>query len=118
MNTFGTKYPALASLILLVANLSKDFAQPNETDLQKIEGSFGLIPQILSFIPQSASLGTEIGAIKSSPEDMIAGVEMLVTDLSFTSEKATLIINAAFPLGEQIIALIPSFKNLSTAIKA
>lgn len=118
MNSFNSKYPSVAALILIFANLAKDVSAQGETILQKLEASFGLLPQVISFIPQAGNLNSEITALKASPEDMVIGIEMLVNDLGFTSEKAKLIIESAFPLAEKIVSSLPDAKNLIAAIKA
>lgn len=116
MNSFKSTYPALAGLILLVADATKQLFVGGETLLQKIEGEAAVIPDLISFAPQAGNLSAEIAKLKSVPADLEAAVEMLITDLAFSSDKAKAIINAAFPVAESVVAIIPQAKVLVEAI--
>jgi hypothetical protein len=116
MGSFASKYPAIAALLAIMSSGVQSAEVPNETIVQKLEGSIGMIPQILAFIPQVSAIGSEIAALKSSPSELEAGAELLVSDLAFTSEKAKAIIAAVFPLADSLIALLPQVKALASAI--
>lgn len=118
MMNFAASYPAFAALLSLVANLVQDMEAPNETMLQKLEGSIGLVPVVLAFLPQASLLGPELVAIKASPLALEQGAELLVTDLAFSSAKAKAIIAAAFPVAEAIVGMVPGVQALAAAIKA
>ena len=118
MNSFKSKFPAITALLLISAAFAQDFAAQGETVLQKLEGSVAIVPQVLAFVPQASQLGAEASALKASPTDIEAGVEVLVTDLAFSSTKAQAIIAAVFPLAESLAGLVPQAQALVAAIKS
>lgn len=118
MESFKSKYPAFVSLLALVSALAQDLSAQGESMVQKLEGSISLVPQALAFIPQASLLSAEVDALKASPADLEGGVELLITDLSFSSEKAKGIVSAAFPLAESLVSLVPQAQALVAAIKA
>lgn len=118
---FSEKYPASAALILLIATSLKDAVaalQPGEAILEKISGFSNLAPGIISFIPLAGSLSAEMVALKLNMGDDVLAVEMLVSDLSFSSDKAKNVIAAAFPILENIAAMEPSVVALVAAVKS
>jgi len=117
MDSFKSKYPAFTALLALAAALAQDVAAQGETVLQKLEGSIALVPQALAFMPMASGLGAEVAALKAAPTDIEAGVEVLITDLAFSSDKAKAIIAAAFPLAESLVGLVPQVESLVKAIK-
>lgn len=116
MDSFKSKYPAVVALFVLVAAFAKDLAVAGESVLQKVEGELALAPQILQFYPQASQLGPELTLIKESPTDIEAGIEVLVTDLAFSSEKAQAIITQSFAVGEWIVAGVAPLEGLKAAI--
>lgn len=118
MNSFKSNYPVFSALILLVADFAKNLAVQGESMLAKVEGEVTIVPSILSFIPQASGLGAEVDKLKASPTDCIGGVELLVTDLAFSSERAQAVMSAAFPLADSLVVLVPQVKALVVAIKS
>lgn len=118
MDQFKLKYPAFTALLFLVASLCQDFAAQGQTWLQKLESTYNLFPQIISFIKVAPGIAAEAIALGGSPTDIEAGAELLVTDLAFTSDKAKAIITAAFPLCEKLTGSIGDIQNLIAAFKA
>jgi hypothetical protein len=118
MNSFKTSYPALSALFTLIASAATQLAVQGQTLVQKIEGEFTLLPQVLTFIPQASNISAEIAAVKGSPAEIEAGIELLVTDFAFTSDKAKSVIAKSFAVGEWIIQGIEPVKELIAEIKA
>ena len=118
MESFKAKYPGFVALLSIAAVFAQDMAAPGETALQKLEGTVNLIKPVVAFVPQASLLGPELEALKAAPADIEGGVELLITDLAFSSDKAKAIIAAAFPLAESLVALAPQSVALIAAIKA
>lgn len=117
MDSFKAKYVAFTALLLLIADIAKGMAVQGETLIQKIEGEAAALPDLMGFLPKAGSLGAELDMLKSSPDDMVVGAELLVTDLAFSSDKAKAIVAAAFPLAEKTVGMIGDVKALVTAIQ-
>lgn len=115
---FKQKYPAFTALIHIVALEGKALGNPDDGLIAKVGNSMKIIPEVLLFLPQSKTIGAEAAQLKSSATDIEDGIEMLVVDLEFSSEKAKKIIEAAFPVADKIAALIPETQNLIAAIKS
>ena len=118
MDSFKTKYPALAALIAILASEAKIIEAPGESIAQKGANEIGELPALIAFLPQVGLLGAEIKAIEATPTDLFGAAELIVTDLSFTSEKAQSIIALIFPYAQKLAGLIPDTKALIAAIKA
>lgn len=125
MNSFKTNFPVLTMLFALIGTEAQLLSAGNESWLQKLESEGALIPQLIPFMAQSGSLSAEIAKVKASPADIEAGVETLVTDFAFSSDKAKSIVESAFTFGEGLVAqiapisaLIKSGEALIAAIKA
>lgn len=118
MTSFKQKYPAFAALLVIVGLLAQDFAAPGVTLVQKLTNLYNVVPAVMAFVPQIGALGAEISALKSSPTDIEAGGEVLVTDLGFSSAKGVAVIAAAFPVGEGVVALWSPIQNLISVAKA
>lgn len=113
---FSTNYPAFAALLNLVAGLAKNLAVQNGSLVQKLESEASEVPALVAFLPLASQLGAEVQQLKSSPADIVGGVELLVSDLGFSSTKAQAVINAAFPLAQSIVGLVPQVQALVSAI--
>lgn len=117
MNSFSSKYPAFAALLMAFALEAKILTDGNAWAVKLTEEAEEISP-LSQFIPQANLLGAELAQLKASPEDMVSAAEALVTDLSFTSTKAEAIIAAAFPFAEQAAAMVPASQALIAAFQS
>lgn len=118
MNSFQSKYPAFTALLGLLGAAAANMAVGGKTVMQKIESEAGLLPQLMAFYPQASGLGAEIQALKTSPADMVGALEVLVTDLALSSDRAKAIVPKAFAVAEWLAQGISPVEELIAVIKA
>lgn len=127
MEQFKNNYPVLAIVFGIVGAEAKILANGNESFLQKLGDSAALSPQLLPLLGQATELKTELAKIKDGANagDIVGGLELLVTDFGFSSEKAQQIQIDAFEFAEAVVTqiapietLINSAKKLIASIKA
>lgn len=118
MDSFKQKYPAFTALLTLVGDFGKEMGDHNESVLKNLADSVKLFPQLLTFVPLASQVDDEAKLIAQNPEEIVAGVEILVTEFAFSNEKAKAVIAASFEVAEGLAGMVPKIKNLVTAIKA
>lgn len=118
MNAFQSKYPTFTALLALIGAGAANMAAGGKTFIQKLESEASLLPQLMTFYPQASNLSAEITTLKSSPADIVGALEVLVTDLSFSSDRAKAIIPKAFAVAEWLAQGITPIEELVASVKA
>lgn len=120
MESFKSKYPAFTALLVIVGGALAKAVAPAEGLLQKLSSEMALAPKVLAFAVsgQAAGLGAELALLKESVTDMEAGLEVLVTELALSSDKAKAILPHAFAVGEWAASGVAPIKGLVEAIEA
>lgn len=122
MNSIKSNYPAIAALLALSATFAEDVTS-SESLLQKLASLTNLIPGAVTVESLSSQLGSEFSEIKALPLAEAASVfegcaELLVSDLAFTAPEAQKAQQAAFALGEWLVAGIPAIEAIVALKKA
>lgn len=115
---FSSKFPASAALIMLIASAVKDSVKAlgsDESLLQKLTEYSNLMPSVIGFIPQAGKIAAEVKSFEVA--DAVSAAEMLVAELSFSSDHAQKIVAAAFPILEDLAGMGPKVSALVAAIK-
>lgn len=120
MDSFKSKYPAFTALLALVGGALSKLAAPSVGILQKLESEVVLAPQVLQFVAsgQAGALGSELAVLKDSAPDMEVGVEVLISDFAFSSDKAKALLPKVFAVGEWAVAGVSPIKELVVALEA
>lgn len=118
MNSFKSKYPAFTALLALLGSIAVKAVKSGESLIQKIEDEATLLPQALAFYPSASALSAELAGIKASPTDMEGGIEVLVTDLSLSSDKAQALMPKVFVLAEKMAECVKPAEDVFAALKA
>jgi hypothetical protein len=115
---FATKYPAIAALIVMLDTAAIDLTAGQNILVELSKLAADEAGPVVGFISQSSQVGNEFKALAASSTDIESGVEYLITELEFSSEKAKAVIAALFPMGESIAALIPQVMTFISAVKS
>lgn len=118
MDSFKAKYPAMTALLALMVSVGAKAVKSGESVIQKIEDEATLVPQALAFYPMVGALGAEVAALKASPADAEGGLELMITDMNLTSDKALAIMPKAFVLAEKLADCVQPAEELIAAVKA
>ena len=103
--TFKTTYPATTSLITLLSGVVTTGIANDTSALAAAEAETVELPELIDFLSKESTLGAEVTALKASPSDIESALEVIVTDLHFTSAKAAALIPLVFSFAESAVAL-------------
>lgn len=119
MGGFNTKFPAVASALMLIAGVVHDAVKAVKDDeslLAKISEFENLIPMMVAFLPQAGDVSAQIKTFQ--PADYAAAAEYLVEELGFSSTAAQNVIRAAFPVLDKLVELEPLVMTLVAQVKS
>lgn len=116
MNSVKTNYPALTALLALVGGFAEDVSS-SASLMAKLAGLANLLPGAITFEGLAAQLQPEIAAIEAldtAEKAVVAAgvVELLITDLGFSSPQAQKAQAAGFALAEWLVAGVPAIQAI------